>query len=411
MERKPAFHWAWVILVICFFNLFINYSVRLGYGVIFPEMIKDLGFGRAAGGSVYNFYLLSYIALTPLTGYLTDRFGARKVITACALILGAGVSLMGTAKSLWMACFAFAIAGIGSTGMWTPVITIVQRWFAINRRGLALGILSTGYGLGFATIGLAFPWIVSHFNWRYSWYFLGAAALAMVLANGLFLRRDPESTGYLPWGQPKRDDFDGSATATSPAKISISQVFKSVEFRFIGLSYFCISYSLYGITTFMVDYARFQVDLPLAQASFLATVHGTCQIIGVLTILPLSDYLGRRKTILISNSFIAASILGILIFGGISKLLFVLVGILAVFYGATFPLYGACAGDYFPKEVMGTVIGAWTPFYGVGAILVHWVSGILRDQTGIYDHAFIICVVMAALGVFFMVRVRRQARP
>jgi sugar phosphate permease len=51
-------------------------------------------------------------------------------------------------------------------------------------------------------------------------------------------------------------------------------------------------------------------------------------------------------------------------------MLSVLVGTLAVFYGVIWPMYGACAGDYFPKEVMGTVIGAWTPFYGLGAILV-----------------------------------------
>lgn len=411
MKRKLTFHWAWIILVICFFDLFINYSVRLGYGVIFPEMIKDLGFGRTAGGSIYNSYLLSYIALTPLTGYLTDRFGARKVITACALILGAGVSLMGNAQSLWMACISFAIAGIGSTGMWTPVITVVQRWFTINRRGMALGILSTGYGLGFATIGLAFPWIVSHFSWRHSWYFLGVAALLMVLVNGLLLRRDPESTGCLPWGQNESANFGMPGKAVAPVKIHVSQILKSRDFRLIGLSYFCISYGLYGITTFMVDYARFQVGMPLAQASFLATVHGTCQIIGVLTILPLSDYLGRRNTILISNTFIAFSIFGILIFGGYPKVLVVLVGVMAVFYGATFPLYGACAGDYFPREVMGTVIGAWTPFYGVGAILVHWVSGILRDKTGVYDHAFIICVVMAALGIFFLLKTKKPSHP
>ena len=76
---KPKLHWAWVILVICFVDLFINFSVRLGYGVVLPEMIRTLGIGRAAGGSIYNSYLFTYIAITPFTGYLTDRLGARRV--------------------------------------------------------------------------------------------------------------------------------------------------------------------------------------------------------------------------------------------------------------------------------------------------------------------------------------------
>jgi sugar phosphate permease len=396
-----------VILATCFVNLFVNYSVRLGYGVVLPEMIRDLGLSRTAGGSIYNAYLFSYIVLTPLTGFLTDRLGARWVISICSLILGGGVILMGSAKGLFQACLFYAVVGIGATGMWTPVITIVQRWFAQNRRGLALGILSTGYGLGFASMGIVFPWIVSRFSWRYSWFFLGIAALVMAVANSLLLRSDPERAGTLPWGQREPTSLNGPKEVTYSEEISFFRVFRERPFWLIGLSYFCMAYSLYGITTFMVDYARYQMGLPLPRASFLATIHGICQIVGVLTILPLSDYLGRRRTLIISNSFITACLLGILLSGSSWIMLYVFVGILAVFYGVTFPMYGACAGDYFPKEVMGTVIGAWTPFYGLGAILVHWVSGMLRDSTGNYEYAFVISTVMAAVGIALIYAVKK----
>jgi len=368
-----------------------------------------MGFGRTAGGSIYNAYLFSYIALTPLTGYLTDRFGARRVITSCSLILGIGVLSMGTVNNLWMACFFYAIAGVGATGLWAPVITVVQRWFSPNKRGLALGILSAGYGLGFATMGVAFPWIVHHFTWRYAWYFLGAGALMMTLVNGLLLRSDPKESGYLPWGQKNGSYRSSETDVATPAKdISLSMVFKNIRFWLIGLSYFSIAYSLYGITTFMVDYAKYQIGLPLEKASLLATVHGVSQVVGVLTILPLSDYLGRKRTIIISNSFITACLIGILFTGNSWGILFILVGFMALFYGATFPLYGACAGDYFPKDVMGTVIGAWTPMYGLGAILVHWVTGILRDTTGVYDYAFIINAGMAVAGLFLICLVKKS---
>jgi len=406
--KRGFIHWAWIILATCFVNLFINYSVRLGYSVVLPEMIRDLGLNRTAGGSIYNAYLFSYIILTPLTGFLTDRLGARRVITTCAFILGAGVILMGTVESLLTACVFYAVVGIGASGMWTPVITVVQRWFTANRRGLALGILSTSYGLGLATMGVVFPWIVKYFSWRYSWYFLGAGALIMVAGNWVFLRSSPESEGYLPWGQKESVHINGPDEENCSRAVSLSTLFGSKTFWFIGLSYFCISYSLYGITTFMVDYARYQLGLPLGKASFLATIHGICQIAGVLTILPLSDYLGRKRTIIISNTFITACLAGILLTGNSWIMLYVFVAIMAIFYGVTFPLYGVCAGDYFPKEVMGTVIGAWTPFYGAGAILVHWVSGVLRDTTGNYDQAFIINAVMAALGIALMYFVNQK---
>jgi len=403
VEKERSFHWAWLILATCFFSLFISYSVRLGYSVILPEMIQTLNFGRTAGGSIYNAYLFSYISLTPLSGYLTDRFGARHVIISCSLILGIGVLLMGTVHNLWMACLFYAIVGVGATGMWAPVITVVQRWFSVNRRGLALGILSTGYGMGFATMGVAFPWIVHNFTWRYAWYFLGVGALVMTLVNGILLRSDPKESGYLPWGEVNGSAHGSQTDAVSSVKdISLSMVFKNIRFWLIGLSYLSIAYSLYGITTFMVDYAKYQIGLPLEKASLLATVHGVSQVVGVLTILPLSDYVGRKRTIIISNSFIAACLIGILFTKNSWVILFILIGFIALFYGATFPLYGACAGDYFPKHLMGTVIGAWTPMYGFGAILVHWVTGILRDTTGIYDYAFTINAGMAAIGLLLI---------
>jgi sugar phosphate permease len=408
VEGKRAFHWAWVILGICFGILFINYSVRLGYGVVMPEMIRTLGFGRAASGTIYNSYLFVYIAVTPFTGYLTDRLGARRVITVCLLILGLGTLLMGTAQNLWKASLFFAITGLGASGIWTPVLTIVQRWFAHHRRGFAMGLVATGYGLGFATMGAAFPWIVANFNWRYAWFFLGGMAFVMVFLSGILLRSEPAGSGLKPWGHQESSSLKGILPAIEKKRIPLKTLFRNSQFWIIGGSYFAITYSCYGITTFMVDYAKYQLGMPLEKAAFLATVHGIGQIIGVLTILPLSDFLGRKKTIIISNAFIGASLIGILAFGHVWGWLYVFIGCLGIFYGVTFPIYGLCAGDYFPQEGIGTVIGAWTPFYGSGAIMAHWVTGILRDKTGIYDQGFMIFIFTAAAGVLLMCLVRKQ---
>ncbi len=406
-NRKSKIHWAWIVLATCFVNLFINYSARLGYGVILPEMIRTLEFGRAAGGSIFNAYLFTYIAMSPFTGYFTDRIGGRVVITVCAFILGLGLLLMGTVSSLWTACLFYAVVGLGASGMWTPLLTVVQRWFSYKRRGLALGIMSTGYGLGFATMGAVFPWVVHNYNWRYAWYFLGSAALVMVLMNGLLLRSDPESSGYRPWGQRKEDQ--SPIQTRDPIRVSeaLPKILRNRAFWLIGFSYLAIAYSLYGITTFMVDYAKYQLHLPLEKASLLATIHGLCQTVGMLTVLPLSDYWGRKKTILFSNAMITAALIGIVLIGNSWNSLLFLIGCVAIFYGVTFPIYGACAGDYFPKEMMGTVIGAWTPLYGIGAIATHWITGFLRDSTGVYDHSFIINAVMAALGLVLMAFVRK----
>ncbi len=162
------------------------------------------------------------------------------------------------------------------------------------------------------------------------------------------------------------------------------------------------SFSLYIVTTYMVDYARYSLGFPFERASFLATIHGLGQVAGVLTIPLLSDVIGRRRTLAFSNLMIAALISNILLAGANERWLFLSVGIFGAFYGVTFPMYGACGGDYFRKEIMGTAIGAWTPMYGLGAIGGHRLAGYLRDVTGSFTLPFWITVVSASIASLLM---------
>jgi sugar phosphate permease len=411
-ERSPrqSFHWAWIVLAICFIDFFVNYSIRNGFGVILPEMIRSLGLNRTQGGTIFNFYFAAYICLTPLTGTLTDRLGARRVITLFSVLLGIGPLLMGTVESFWTACIFFAIAGAGSSAMWTPVVTVVQKWFAPRKRGMALGLISIGPGLGYAIIGYSFPLLVNASSWRLCWYVVGAFALIMVLLNGLFLRSGPEDLGMPPWGERSTVPIVHSQEDWF-RKTRYREVFRSSRFWIIGASYFFMSYAVYTMMTFMVDYANMELGFAYKNASFLATIHGLSQLIGVLTIPILSDRIGRRITLMGTNMLIALSILGIIASGKSLWGLYASIGILGIAYGAIWPLYGACGGDYFKKEVIGTVTGAWTPLYGLGAVLAHFIGGRIRDMTGSYQVAFYLAMVFAAVAAFLMLKVRTPHGP
>jgi len=408
-DKNPAIHWAWIILAVCFVNLFVNYGIRLGYSVVLPEMIRTLGFSRRQAGDIFNAYFLTYICLSLFAGNLTDRLGARKIIPMFGIVLGIGTLLMGTAASFWQASMFFGIVGIGAAAMWTPIIALVQRWFAVKRRGMALGILSTGFGLGFASMGKLFPMIVAEWSWRYCWYFLGIAALLMVFVNLLFLRSKPEDKGFVPWGTPVGEipTTSQQIAGGQKPKTRYSEILITGRFWILGFSYLLIAGSLYIPTTFMVDYARYELGFPYGQASFLATIHGIGQIIGVLSIGLISDYIGRRTTILLSNLCIAVSIVCIVASGGNQAWLYASVGALGAFFGATFPMYGAAGGDYFRKEIMGTVIGALTIFYGTGAILAHRFAGQIRDATGSFTIPFIIAIVASVIASALMGFVKR----
>ncbi len=342
-------------------------------------------------------------------GYFTDRLGARVVIPVFGVVLGVGTFLMGLSNGFWQAAFTFCFVGIGAAAMWTPIITLVQRWFALHKRGMALGILSAGFGLGFATMGRLYPVIVAHWSWRYCWYILGVPRILKKDINVILLRSKPEDAGLLPWGTRPDEPVPAAPSAAAGKQCSCyGEILSARRFWMIAASFFAIGATLYMITTFMVDYARYQLGFAYDRASFLATMHGFGQVVGVLTIPAISDRFGRKMTILTSNAFIALIIIWIIFSGSNATMLYTSIFIFGIFYGATFPLYGACGGDYFRKEIIGTVIGAFTPFYAFGAIGAHWFGGYVRDVTGSFSIPFMIAIGLAATSALLMGFVKKE---
>jgi MFS family permease len=273
---------------------------------------------------------------------------------------------------------------------------------------MGLGIVSTGYGLGFAVMGLLFPILVDSFSWRFCWYLLGASVLVMVPVNGVLLRSRPEDLQTTPWGE------GGVLSDRQPMEHSTKEgrygeVLRLARFWTIGASLLFASFPLYMVTTFMVDYADVELGFGFKAASFLATIHGLCQVVGVLTIPMLSDRIGRRLALMGSNIFVALGVLAVIVSGQSLIGLYVSMAFFGIFYGAIWPLYGACGGDYFRKGTVGTVVGAWTLLYGVGAISAHFVAGRIRDVTHSFEPAFYLAIISALVASFLITRVKTPA--
>lgn len=395
-RRKDLFgvHWAWVVLGASFITLFVNYSIRIGaYPILLPEMIKDLHLTKAQAGLIKSAFAITYLVFAPVMGWLTDRVGGRKVISFFCLFLGAGAFLMGKAESLLASVFFFGIVGLGAAAMWVPSATLTQKWFGTNKRGLALGILNASSGAGFGLMGLLLPVIVIEYNWRFGWFMLGIAGLLLFLFDGLLLRDRPEDMGLSPWGE----DLGEAREKDLPKRVGYLQILKRPQFWVVGISYLLIAYGSYALLDFIVTYGKMELNIPYGVASLFITVAAFTGIPGGIFIMILSGYIGTKKSLGLTYAFVALSILFIIFSGKNVLLLIVGVAWFGVLYGGIFPLVAACARDYFPKEITGTVLGLLTIFYGLGAMTSPVVTGHLADITGTFQWPF----GVAACGSLF----------
>jgi len=384
-------HWSWVVLGSSFVTLFITYSIRIGaYSVLLPEMIRDLQMTKAEAGLIKSAFAMTYILFSPLMGWLTDRIGGRRVISFFCLFLGGGTFMMGKAEDFHLSALFYSIVGVGAAAMWVPNATLIQSWFGLKKRGLALGILSAGTGTGYGLMGLILPVIVIKYNWKFGWFTLGIAGLCLFILNGLLLRDRPEQMGISPWGGGA-DEVEGKVPSSQ--NMGNVEIIKESRFWIIGISYFAIAYGTYTIVDFIVTYGTIELKISYSIASLFITLIAFSGIIGGFLLMALSDYIGRKKSLVIIHTLVALSILFVIVGGNHVLLLMVGMGCFGFFYGAIWPMYAACARDYFPKEVAGTVLGLLTIFYGMGMMSAPILTGKLTDITGTFRWSF-------ALGAF-----------
>ncbi len=403
INRVKTIHWAWYILGASFLTTLVSYSIRLGYGVILPEMIRSMGISKTEGGLTYSILFVTYTLFAPIVGNLTDRIGGRKVITFFCAVLALGVLLMSTANSLVTVVLFLAITGIGISATWTPVVALTTRWFSTNKRGFVLGIVTLGSYIGYGILGLVFPLAIARYNWRFGWTILGLSGTVVAVVNGLVLRSKPEDLDLLPWGEKGK-----FPELTSDIHSSYRTILNRKIFWQIGVSYFFISFCYYTFVSFIVTYGTTEVGIRYGIAASFASTLAFGAAVGSVPFATLSDSFGRSRTIFISELVITTSILFLLVARSNLWMIFISIAIYGIFFGPIFPLYGACARDYFEKEVTGTVIGAWTFIYGIGAVLAPLVAGFLSDLTGTFRWGFALAGIASLTASILFLSVRKQ---
>ncbi|MCL0034501.1 MFS transporter, partial [Dehalococcoidia bacterium] len=127
----------------------------------------------------------------PLMGLLVDKLGPRKLIFAGAFVAGMGFIMLSRTDSLIMFYGASIVLSLGFSASANVVLTTaVAHWFH-RRVSLAMGLLTTGFGMG----GLLLPvviWLINHYDWRTTLFILGIGTWIIIPLLALGIRHKPE---------------------------------------------------------------------------------------------------------------------------------------------------------------------------------------------------------------------------
>ena len=389
------------IIIAGFCTIFVAFSIRYSYGLLLPEMLSALAISKTEAGIIYSSYFLIYTLCSPMLGLLVDRSDARALLAVFVALLGIGAYLMSFSATVFQASIFFALAGIGHSACWAPVVTIVMRWVSEKRVGIILSIVDLGSASSIAFWSVMIPLIIGPYGWRKVWVLLGLSAFLAAGMNFLLIRSRP----------PSEMEPQGPVSAPKPRipiKEAYRTIFRDKKFYLIGFSYLLISFSILIPLTFLTAYATQELKIPYQSAASLVAVIGVAGAVGKLILGHVSDIVGRVKVMMFCGVLTGTGGLG-LAYAQDFTLLILSTVVFGAGYGTIWPVYAASARDLFSKDYSGSILGLWTLYHGLGSVLAPVLAGWTIDATGTYVWAFILTVMSSAVSLLLLLPLTNAA--
>jgi len=388
--------YGWVIALSAFLILLVlggTYS----FGVFFQSLLAEFGWTRAMISGGFTLQLLVIGGFSVVTGRLTDKYGPRMVMTVGSVFLGAGYLLMSQTTSIWQLYLFYGVMiGIGNSCGWMPMLSVVTRWF-VKKRGIVIGIVASGIGLGTVIVSPVAGWLISIYGWRFSYVVIGSAALVVTMVAAQFLRRDPGEMGLVPYGADKTSDSLNSADEG----FSFQEVLRSWQFWIFCLAVFGYGFSSGVVMVHIVLYAT-GMGISVASASIILACISGVSIVGRPIMGSAGDRLGNKLVFMTSFGVMLASLLWLLIAREL-WMFYLFAALFGFAYGGIVALEPLLVADLFGLKSHGMVLGAVAFSDTIGGAIGSVLAGYIFDVTGSYDIATITCVIFIFIAIVALV--------
>ena len=387
MAPRRVFY-GWIVVAAAAAIVGLGMGALFSLGVFLEPMAESMGWSRGAISSVA---LLNWIAMglgSFVWGALSDRLGTRAVAVAGGLLLGLGLVLSSQARALWQLNLTFGVMVGFAVGASTAT-----KWFTA-RRGLAVGLVSSGIGVGILTIAPLARALTSAWDWRVALLVIGDLAWLVIVPVALLIREQPGDVGAAAMG----------GRAAAGREYATHEVLATPQFWAIALTHFACCAAHSGPIFHMVTHATDQGIGPMTAATAFG-VSGLASIAGRLGGGILADRFGARSTLLAGLALQAAMIV-LYLFVREVGLFYLLAIVFGVAYGGVMPLYALVTREYFGEKVMGAAYGGVFLVSTLGMGLGSFAGGVLYDRLGSYTWLYAGSFAIGAAAILFALSFR-----
>ena len=412
LRGRERIYYGWFILFAAFVAVFLANGFRMAFGVFMKPMLEEFQWSRATISLAVGINTVLHGILQPFAGRFADRYGSRNitVVGLCILSLAA-ILLYFTPSLLYFYLIYGVLLALGVTSSALVIqSSLVSRWFT-RRRGLALGIVSSGASAGQLILIPLTVSLIKGVGWRITDLFFGFLILLTAVPLTLFLIKDSPAQMGLSGEAPPAGSGSRKQPRVSPAAdtlLPVSFVLKTSPFLLLSGGFFVCGYTTGIVQTHLAAYAT-DLGFSASDAARLLAVMGGMNIFGTLLMGAISDKTGRKLPLALMYFLRGIALLAIIF----SHNLTVLYGF-SIFMGfswfATVPLTSGLTGDIYGARNIGTLVGLMFLSHQVGSSISSYLGGLVFDLTGAYDLAFLSAALMGMAGALASYMIQENAR-
>ena len=166
----------------------IGFFQRVAPAVLTQELMAEFALTAVALGNLSALYFYAYVAIQIPTGVLVDHWGPRRVLTAGALLAGAGTLLFALASAYAVVGAGRLLIGAGVGVAFVSMLKLATHWVKASRFALISGLALACGSIGGVSAGVPLRLAVDAFGWRPVMLAAGLVTALLAIATWIVVR-------------------------------------------------------------------------------------------------------------------------------------------------------------------------------------------------------------------------------
>ncbi|MFC7393155.1 MFS transporter [Scopulibacillus cellulosilyticus] len=396
------------VVVMLFLANAINYLDRSAFSVAVPYIKKSLDINAAELGIIMSVFFVGYAIFNFIGGYLSDKYGPRKIFAGSMTLWSIFCGLTITAFNFVSLFVIRLLFGFGEGPLAATTNKTVNNWVPKEKRARATGIAFSGSPLGGAIAGPIVGFIAILWNWKISFIVITLIGIIWAIVWYKFIKDKPRDLPNVSEEELKdyEPETEMAAVSKKSAKTPLTFYLKQPTILCTAIAFFAYNFILYFFTTWFPGYLSMERHLNIESMSIATSVPWIVGFFGLVLSGTISDFIYKktgkllfsRKVILVSGLLCSAVCIGLtgLAKTAVSAVILMALGIFFMYI--TGALYWAVISDTVEADKVGGASGFVHTLANISGIIAPSVTGFIVQFTGSFTSAFLLAGALALIG-------------